>query len=166
VPPSDLARRPRRLLPGSGYISYILTAWNRLYHLYASPQEVFTAPTAGKINGLFDGTQEIDAIDAALPLVTGLLQPAWRALIEQPAGRLATAIRANQVCHWAPREQTRLYASHGDRDVVFAVAQTCLRQLEGAGGHAQIADMGRVDHIGSALASLPLVRAWFSQLAA
>jgi hypothetical protein len=150
----------------SGYIAYILTAWNRLYHLYASPEDVFTAPAAGKINGLFNGKHEIDAIVAALPPVTGLLQPAWRTLIEHPAGRLATAIRANQVCHWAPREPTRLYASHGDHDVVFANAQTCLREIEDMGGHAQIEDMGDVDHLGSALASLPLVRAWFSQLAA
>lgn len=150
----------------SGYIAYILTAWNRLYHLYASPEDVFTAPAAGKINGLFNGKQEIDTIDAALPPVTGLLQPAWRTLIEHPAGRLAMAIRANQVCHWAPREPVRLYASHGDHDAVFANAQTCLREIEDMGGRAQIEDMGEVDHVGSALASLPLVRAWFSQLAA
>jgi hypothetical protein len=50
--------------------------------------------------------------------------------------------------------------------VVFANAQTCLREIEDMGGHAQIEDMGKVDHLGSALASLPLVRAWFSQLAA
>jgi hypothetical protein len=150
----------------SGYIAYILTAWNRLYHLYASPGNVFTAPVAGKINDLFDGEQEIDSIVAALPPVTGLLQPAWRALIEHPSGRLATAIRANQVCHWAPREPTRLYASQGDHDAVFANTQACIREIEDMGGHAQIEDVGEVDHLGSLIASVPLVRAWFSQLAA
>jgi hypothetical protein len=150
----------------AGYVSYILTAWNRLYHLYASPQDVFNAPVAGKINGLFDGTHEIDAIEAALPPVTGLLQPAWRALIEHPAGRLAAAIRANQVCRWAPWEPVRLYASHGDRDVVFAVPQACQRQIEAAGGSAPIESLGEVSHMGSAIAGLPQVRAWFSQLAA
>jgi hypothetical protein len=149
----------------AGYTAYILTAWNRLYHLYTNPRDVFTAPTAGKINTLFDGKHEFDAIGAALPPVNGLLQPAWRTLIEHPAGRLAAAIRANQVCHWSPREPTRLYASPGDHDVVFANAQTCLREIEDMGGRAQIEDMGTVDHLGSALASLPLVRAWFAQLA-
>lgn len=149
----------------SGYIAYILTAWNRLYHLYASPQDVFTAPAAGKINGLFDGQQEIDAIAAALPPVTGLLRPAWRTLIEHPAGRFAAAIRANQVCHWTPRAPTRLYASHGDHDAVFANARACLREIQDMGGHAQIEDLGEVSHVGSALASLPLIRAWFSRLA-
>jgi pimeloyl-ACP methyl ester carboxylesterase len=149
----------------SGYIAYILTAWNRLYHLYASPQDVFTASTAGKINSLFDGKQEIDAIAAVLPPATGLLQPAWRTLIEHPTGRLAAAVRANQVCHWAPREPVRLYASHGDHDVVFANVQACLREIEDMGGRAQIEDVGEVNHVGSALVSLPLVRTWFSQLA-
>jgi hypothetical protein len=150
----------------AGYIAYILTSWNRLYHLYASPEDVFTAPAAGQVNGLFDGTHEIDAIVAGLPAATGLLQPSWRNLIEHPAGRLAAAVRANQVCQWAPHEPTRLYASRGDRDVVFASARACLREIEARGGRAQIEDMGEVGHVGTIIASLPLVRAWFSQLAA
>jgi hypothetical protein len=150
----------------SGYISYILTAWNALYHLYASPWGVFTAPVAGQISSLFDGGHEIDAIDAALPPATGLLRPTWRSMVQHPAGRLAAAIRANAVCLWAPREPVRLYASHGDHDVVYANAETCLRQIGDASGHAQIEDMGEVDHVGTVKASVPLVRAWFSQLTA
>jgi len=150
----------------SGYISYVLTAWNRLYHLYDDPRDVFTAPAAGQIDRLYDGTHEIDTISAALPPATQLLQPAWRSQIEHPTGRLAAAIRANQVCHWAPPAPVRLYASHGDHDVVYANAGTCLRQIQNSGGHAQIVDLGDVDHLGSALKSLPLVRAWFSQLGA
>ncbi len=150
----------------SGYIAYILTAWNRLYHLYANPKDVFTPRVADQINSLFNGNNEIDTIAAALPPATRLLQPAWRTLIEYPAGRLAMAIRANHVCHWAPQEPTRLYASHGDHDVVYANAETCLRQIKDKGGHAQIEEMGEVDHVSSVLASLPLIRAWFSQLAA
>jgi pimeloyl-ACP methyl ester carboxylesterase len=149
----------------SGYLGYILTAWNRLYHLYDSPTEVFTEPTAGEINSLFDGTHEIDEIAAALPPATELLQPAWQAQIAHPTGRFAQAIAANQVCHWAPKAPLRLYASHGDHDVVFANAQTCLKQIQDQGGHAQIEDMGQVDHVGTAMASLPLIRTWFTQLA-
>jgi pimeloyl-ACP methyl ester carboxylesterase len=149
----------------SGYLGYILTAWNRLYNLYDSPDEVFTDPAAGEIDGLFDGTHEIDEIAAALPPATELLQPAWQAQIAHPTGRFAAAVKANQVCHWAPRAPVRLYASHGDHDVVFANAQTCLAQIQARGGHAQIEDMGQVDHVGTAMASLPLIRAWFAALA-
>jgi acetyl esterase/lipase len=150
----------------SGYLGYILTAWNRLYHLYDSPTEVFTEPTAGEIGGLFDGTHEIDEISAALPPATELLRPAWQAQIAHPTDRFAAAVEANQVCHWAPRAPVRLYASHGDRDVVFANAQTCSAQIRAKGGHAEIEDMGQVDHVGTALASLPLIRAWFALLTA
>lgn len=148
----------------SGYLGYILTAWNRLYHLYDSPAEVFTQPTAGEIDGLFDGTHEIDEISAALPPATELLQPAWQAQIAQPTGRFAAAVGTNQVCHWAPRVPVRLYASHGDHDVVFANAQACSAQIRAEGGRARIEDMGQVDHVGTALASLPLIRAWFTRL--
>jgi hypothetical protein len=149
----------------SGYLAYVLTAWNRLYHLYDDPAEVFTEPAADEIDGLFDGTHELDAVAAALPPVTKLLRPAWEAQIMHPTGRFAAAIRSNQVCHWAPRIPVRLYASHGDHDVVFANAQRCLEQLQDQGGRAPIEDMGQVDHVGTAIASLPLIRAWFTQLA-
>jgi hypothetical protein len=49
--------------------------------------------------------------------------------------------------------------------VVFANAQTCSAQIRAEGGHAEIEDMGQVDHVGTALASLPLMRAWFALLA-
>ncbi|MEU4195320.1 hypothetical protein AB0E69_25700 [Kribbella sp. NPDC026611] len=147
----------------SGYISYVLTAWNPLYHLYDDPAEAFTEPSAGRLADLYDGTHEIDEIAAALPPPTQLVQPSWRALLEHPTGRLAAAIRANQVCRWAPDAPTRLYASHGDRDVVFANAESCLHQLHQHGAHAQLIDLGQLDHVASALASLPAVRSWFTQ---
>jgi hypothetical protein len=149
----------------SGYLGYILTAWNSLYHLYDDPAEVFAKPAAGQINSLFDGTHEIDAIDKVLPPGTELLQPTWRAQVIHPTGQFAAAIRLNQVCHWAPQAPVRLYASHGDHDVVFANAQRCLEQIQDRDGHAQIEDMGQVDHVGTARASLPLIRGWFAQLA-
>lgn len=149
----------------AGYLAYILIAWNRLYHLYDDPAEVFTEPAASKITSLFDGTHDLNEIAAALPPAAELLRPAWHAQILHPTGRFAAAIRRNQVCHWAPQAPTRLYASHGDHDVVFANAQTCLQQIHNVGGRAQIEDMGQVDHVGTAKASLPHIRAWFSQLA-
>jgi hypothetical protein len=32
------------------------------------------------------------------------------------------------------------------------------------GGTAEIVDVGAVDHVGTAIASLPLVRVWFTEL--
>ncbi|MEV4622444.1 hypothetical protein AB0J74_27490 [Asanoa sp. NPDC049573] len=85
-------------------------------------------------------------------------------MIANPTGRYAAGLRANDVCHWAPKVPTRLYAARGDRDVVFANAEQCRRQILARGGTAEIIDLGDVDHVGSAITSLPLVRTWFTGL--
>lgn len=150
----------------SVYMAFIFTAWKNLYHLYADPRQVFTAPYADTVEGLFDGSHSFTEIDAALPAPAELFRPEILALINHPSGRYAAALRANDVCRWAPSAPIRLYASPGDRDVTIANAEQCRRQITARGGTAQLIDMGGVDHVGTAIASLPLVRTWFSQLAA
>jgi hypothetical protein len=157
---------PNRTNPqrASIYLAYMFTAWKHLYHLYSDPHQVFTAPYADLVEGLFDGLHGVEEIDAALPAPGDLFRPEILALIAQPTGRYAAALRDNDACHWAPSAPTRLYASHGDRDVVFANAEQCRQQIMARGGTAQIVDMGAVDHVGTAITALPLIRAWFTQL--
>jgi pimeloyl-ACP methyl ester carboxylesterase len=149
----------------SFYLSDIFTAWKDLYSLYADPHEVFKAPYADMVEGLYDGGHGVVDIDAALPTPAELFRPEALRLIADPSGRYAAAARDNAVCRWAPSVPTRLYASHGDRDVTFAVAEQCRGQIAARGGTAQLVDMGEVDHIGTAVTSLPLIRAWFTELA-
>lgn len=147
------------------YAAYIFTAWKKLYNLYTDPHQIFTARYANVVEGLFDGTHSFPDIDAALPAAQDLFRPEILRLIAQPTGRYAAALRDNDVCHWAPNVPTRLYAAHGDQDVVIANADQCRRQIAARGGTAEIVDVGAVDHVGTAIASLPLVRAWFTELA-
>jgi alpha/beta superfamily hydrolase len=148
----------------SFYAAYIFTAWKDLYHLYTDPHQVFTPQYADIVEGLFDGTHGIADIDALLPTPAELFRPEILALIANPSGRYAAALRDNDVCHWAPTAPTRLYAARGDRDVVFANAEQCRQQIMARGGTADIVDMGDVDHVGTAVTSLPLIRAWFTEL--
>jgi hypothetical protein len=149
----------------SVYLAYLLTAWKHLYHLYSDPRQVFTAPYANLVEDLFDGTHGVTEIDTALPAPEELFRPEMLALIANPTGRYAAALRDNDVCRWAPGAPTRLYHSRGDRDVVFANAEQCHRQITARGGTARIVDMGTVDHVGTAITALPLVRSWFTELA-
>jgi pimeloyl-ACP methyl ester carboxylesterase len=149
----------------SFYLSDIFTAWKGLYGLYADPNEVFEASYADMVEGLFDGGHSVVDIDAVLPTPAELFHPEALRLIANPSGRYAAAARDNDVCRWAPSVPTRLYASHGDRDVTFAVAEQCRGQIEARGGTAQLVDMGEVDHVGTAVTSIPLIRAWFTELA-
>jgi hypothetical protein len=149
----------------SFYLADIFTAWKGLYGLYTDPHEVFQAPYADMVEGLYDGNHGVVDIDAALPTPADLFRPEILRLIADPSGRYAAAVHDNGVCRWAPPVPTRLYASHGDRDVTFAVAEQCRGQIAARGGTAQLVDMGEVDHIGTAVTSLPLIRAWFTELA-
>jgi hypothetical protein len=148
----------------SVYLAYIFTAWKNLYHLYSDPHQIFTARYAGTIEGLYDGDHGFTDIDAALPAPKDLFRPRTLTLIAHPTGRYARALRDNDVCHWAPPAPVRLYAADGDRDVTSANAEQCRRQIQARGGTARIINMGAVDHVGTAIASVPLVRTWFSQL--
>jgi acetyl esterase/lipase len=150
----------------SVYFAYIFTAWKKLYHLYSDPHQVFTARYADLVEGLFDTSHGMTAIDAVLPAPEELFRPEILALITHPTSRYLAALRDNDTCHWVPSVPTRLYAAHGDRDVVFANAEQCRRQIVAQGGTAQVVDAGAVDHVGTAITALPLIRTWFSQLAA
>jgi hypothetical protein len=147
------------------YLAYVFTSWKRLYHLYTEPGQVFTARYAGSVEGLFDGTHEVDEIDAALPAAAELFRPEILALVAHPTGRFAAALRDNDVCHWAPAAPTRLYLGSLDTDVVPANAYQCRRQIIAHGGTATAVDLGAVDHVGTAIAALPQIRTWFEQLA-
>ena len=148
----------------SAYLAYLLIEWNQLYHLYSDPAQVFAQPYAGTIDTLFDGSHEFTDIAQALPAPQQLFQPTYLASITHPNGALAMALSANDVCRWAPRVPTRLFAGRADRDVVFANTQRCRAQIMTHGGNATIDDMGNVDHIGTAVAALPSIRTWFAAL--
>ncbi len=157
---------PRAVDPhrASAYLAYLLIEWNTLYHLYSEPGQVFTQPYAGTIDALFDGSHDVTEIAAALPASQQLFQPAYLELIAHPSGPLEAALTANDVCRWAPQVPTQLFAGRADRDVVFANARRRRAQIITFGGDATIADMGDVDHIGTAIAALPRIRTWFATL--
>jgi hypothetical protein len=148
------------------YLSYLFTSWQRLYRIHTDPNEVFLPPYADTIPMLFDGNHSMTQIEASLPdSPDQLFQPKALKLIRQPHGAFMAALRANDVCRWAPTVPTRLYAGRADRDVVFAHTQRCQEQILARRGTADIIDVGDVDHIGTAIASLPRIRAWFEHLA-
>jgi acetyl esterase/lipase len=159
----DPARTDPALAPM--YLAYLVTSWKPIYRLHTDPHEVFTAPYADTVEGLFDGTHDVASIRAALPArAQDLFRPEFLARLAAPSGRLAAALRDNDVCRWRPSAPVRLVAARGDRDVPFEHAEHCRQQLRSRGGDAQIVDLGATDHIGTAIAGLPVVRDWFSGL--
>ncbi len=158
---------PARTDPAAAtvYLAYLFTSWKSVYGLYSDPHEVFAAPYAHTVETLFDGTHDMAAIGRSLPIrPADLFTPETLAQIAAPSGRLAHALRANDVCRSRPAAPVRLYAGRDDRDVTFAHAERCRDQITARGGQVELVDLGGTDHIGTAIAGLPLIRDWFQQL--
>jgi len=150
----------------SAYLAYFTAAWNRLHHLYDSPDQAFRPPYAGTVTELLDGHHSGPDVLAALPATPAeLFTPEFLNRMANPSGALADALAvADGSCDWRPDVPVRLFAASGDRDVPIANSGFCQRRVRAAGGDAELIDVGPVDHAASELRALPRVLAGFDQL--
>ncbi|MET9603989.1 alpha/beta hydrolase [Streptomyces sp. NPDC006512] len=158
-----------RVAPASAvfYLSYFLTAQNRLHPLYGDPAEVFRAPYAQTVEGLFDGNHRPEEIVGALPATPQeLLTPEWAEKVRSPRGTLRAVIEANDgFCDWKPAVPVRLYAGSGDTDVPIANARSCAADLARHGVRAKVVDQGAdADHTATAVRSAPQAVRWFDSV--
>ncbi|GIG81174.1 hypothetical protein [Planotetraspora kaengkrachanensis] len=154
-------------LSATFYLAYWIVSMNRLYHFYDSPGQVFRAPYDTTMEELYGGDHAFEDIAAGLPPnPRELLTDDFLRRLEHPGGALLRAMRANDTTctDWRPRVPVRLYGATGDRDVAFANAEHCLRDLRSHGADVSLTNVGDVDHNTSAFRSLPLVLRWFQQL--
>jgi pimeloyl-ACP methyl ester carboxylesterase len=143
----------------TGYVSYLVVAWNRLHHLYDSPRDAFLPPYDATIEGLFDNTHPPEQVLGALPeTLEELFTPAFLAELRHPTGALKAALRrADRACSYGSSVPVTLFAASGDEDVPIANAEHCLTELEQHDTNVTLVDVGAVDHSTSATLSLPLV---------
>ncbi|MFJ9852986.1 alpha/beta hydrolase family protein [Streptomyces sp. NPDC101150] len=144
------------------YISFFLTAQNRLHPLYADPSEVFRAPYADHVEDLFDGEHPAEDIAGKLPgRLEDLLTDAWYRKLQHPSGALLQVLHANdRTCDWTPDRDIRitLYTATGDRDVPIANTRSCGRELASRGAKVKVVDQGRdANHYTSFLRSEPSI---------
>ena len=148
------------------YLPYWLLAWNRIYHLYQRPAQVFRAPYDRTMPILFDGYHADTQVTAGLaPTVRALLTPRFLRLLHHPTGALLRGMRINDAtCDWHPNVPVRLYAARGDHDSVIANAWHCQAALAAHGAHVPVIDVGPVPHNPSLERSFPRLLAWFQHL--
>ncbi|MGW2658637.1 alpha/beta hydrolase [Streptomyces sp. NPDC001478] len=153
---------------GIFYLTYFLTAQNRLHPLYRDPAEAFREPYAGVVEELFDTHHTEEEIFPSLPAtVKELLTDRFYEKVQHPTGALLAAVRAQDgTCAWKPRVPVRLYTSSGDTDVPIANARDCAADLARRGVRAPVVDQGDTDHNGTYLASGPQIVRWFDALGA
>jgi hypothetical protein len=148
------------------YLPYVLLAWNRIYHLYQRPAQVFRAPYDHTMPILYDGYHNDQQVTAGLaPTLRALLTPRFLRLLHHPAGGLLRGLQINDAtCNWHPNVPVRLYAARGDRDSVIANAWHCQAALRAHGAHVPVIDVGPVAHNPSLERSFPRLLAWFQHL--
>lgn len=144
------------------YLSFFLTAQNRLHPLYHDPAEVFRAPYADWVEDLFDSDHSAEETAGKLPeRIEDLLTDTWYRKLRHPSGALLEVLRANdRTCDWKPGRGVRitLYSATGDRDVPIANTRSCGRQLASHGVRAAVVDQGAdADHYASFLRSEPSI---------
>ncbi|NKY53271.1 hypothetical protein [Nocardia vermiculata] len=149
------------------YLAYFTTSWNRTYHLYDSPGEAFNAPYDRTMDALFDGSHSFDEIIPALPdSPQQLLRPEFIQKLLQPNRHLAEEMAANDdLCSgWTPRGAVELFHGTEDKDVAFANSERCRQELAAGGAHAELINVGPLDHNGTAISAFPKIAAWLATL--
>lgn len=143
------------------YVGYVLTTWNRLYHLYQNPAQAFRAPYASEMASLFSGRQQDATVVAKLPSkLDKLLTPAFYARIEHPAGAMRRAFEVNATCSgWRPDVPVKLFAASGDTTVTQVNAEQCAKAIK-----APVVQLGDVSHDVSDFVALPRILRWFQRL--
>jgi hypothetical protein len=134
----------------TAYTAYLLVAWNRIHHLYDSPDEVFRAPYAATVPALFDGEHEGSEVAAGLPGDPAtLLTPRGTELLKNPSPALSRALRqADSTClRWSWPIPVRLYVSPADEQAAPANTRQCADALLARRIPARVVDVGPVDHL-------------------
>jgi hypothetical protein len=146
------------------YVTYFLTAWNRLYHLYGKASDVFRAPYDKTVAPLYNGKHDDGEIFSKLPASPQqLLTPAGLELIKHPSPTLVEALRANdQSCTaWSKAAPIHIYAAHGDEQVAIANAYHCQQQLSNNHIGSSLVDVGNYGHLDSGRHGLADALRWF-----
>jgi hypothetical protein len=143
------------------YVGYVLTTWNRIYHLYATPAQAVREPYANEMASLFNGSQQDATVAAKLPpTLDKLLTPEFYTWFQHPTGALRDALAANDTCSgWRPDVPVKLFAASGDTTVTQVNAEQCGKAIG-----APVVQLGDVSHRVSDFVALPQILRWFLQL--
>ncbi len=148
------------------YLAWIADSYARIY---AMPLDsVIREPIASRLATLFDGEHDGDAIVAALPAQPREMFTA-AFLADVDAGRptwFVARLAENGLLDWTPRAPIRLYYGDDDVDVAPADARAAAAAFTSRGSDVKALSVGALDHEGSVLAAVPLLRTWFDEVAA
>ena len=145
---------------------YLLLAFDDIYDIYESPDDVFRPRYASIVDDLFDMRHFFDDIVAALP-PPGLeiLTPSYLAQLTTDRDEpMRVRLRENAVDRWSPRAPVRVYQSRDDEEVPYEDVLVSVDRLRRNGATIAVRSFSGLDHVNSWIQAMPRAIQWFRTL--
>ena len=145
------------------YVSYLLLAYDDIYDIYASTDDVFRQPYASFVEDRFDMRHFFDDIAAELPPpARDLLTPSYLAeLTTDRDTPMRVRLRENAVDRVRLEAPVRVYHSPVDEEAAFEVALVSVERLRRRGARIDVRTLPGFDHINSWIQAMPRAVRWF-----
>ena len=147
------------------YASYLMLAYDDVYDVFDSTNQVWRQPYASTVAGLFDMQHFFDDVLAGLgPTSRQTFKPSFFARVTTDAQQsMRVRLRENAVDNWAPYAPIRVFQSHDDEEVPFEMMQPSVDRLRRHGADVSVR-IASGDHVTSWILSLPRALNWFRSL--
>jgi hypothetical protein len=154
------------------YLPYLLLAYNEVYGMYDSPSDFFKEPWASTLPPLFNGMNNYDVLNAAVPAtpLDILREEVLDDSLNNPDNPFRVALEDNTQLDRAPQSPTRLYYCTGDEQVHFQNAVNARQAYLELGvdipalNSESLAGGAPLSHGGCVEPSLLNCRGWFESL--
>lgn len=157
-----------RAQPNPYYFAYLLAAYQEVYRLAPTFEELLAPPYDTTLPPLLKGNSSGGQINSAMPSnPIEILKPEYLAAFrDNPRHPLRLALEENDLHRWKPRAPMRLYHCAGDQDVIVANSQVAHASFHALGAtQVELIDPDpEANHGGCAEPSFLLVKAWFDSL--
>ena len=145
------------------YVSYLLLAFDDIYDVYESTDDVFRRRFAGTVENLFDMRHFFDDVMFALPPpARDLLKPSYYAQVttnrDDP---MRVRLRENAVDRWRPEAPVLAFHSPVDEEVPYDDALVSVERLRRRGATIAVRTLPGFDHVNSWIQALPRAVRWF-----
>lgn len=168
--PYDLNLTARTILqnstyPQPGYLAYIFLSYNNIYG-WNKIGEMFNEPYASSIPSLFDGTKNLDQINAALTTdLTKLLKKDFvDSFLNGSRADITAALTENSLLDWTPIAPIKLFHGNADDYVPYQNSVEALNAFEARGSNVELVTINGGTHITSAVPSIIGAVTWFESL--
>jgi predicted esterase len=169
--PYDLNLTARTILqnatyPQPGYLAFIFLAYNNLYG-WNKVSEMFNEPYANLIPSLFDGSKNLNQINAALTTdMTKLLKKDFvDSFLAGSQTEVISALTANSLIDgWTPVTPIKFFHGNADDYVPYQNSVEALNAFKSRGANVDLVTINGGTHITSAVPSIIGAVTWFESL--